>query len=98
MGCFTAEPGAADTRTLTVPGAQVTLLRGARVRLQVDAVVRLSCPAVEIDLREGQTVRVDPANTARFEFDREVQRFRWREHNRRHFYRRLPATSGAPCG
>jgi hypothetical protein len=89
---FTGEPGAADTLTLAVPGAQVTLLRGARVRLQADAavsrisvmegVVRLSCPAAEIDVREGQTVRVEPAGAARFEFDREVPAMeldRWNE-------------------
>jgi hypothetical protein len=89
---FTGEPGAADTLTLVVPGAQVTLLRGARLRLQVDAavsrisvmegVVRLSCPAAEMDLREGQTVRVEPANTARFGLDREVPSMeldRWNE-------------------
>ena len=34
---FTGEPGGADTLTLVAPGAQVTLLHGARVRLQVDA-------------------------------------------------------------
>ena len=89
---FTGEPGSADTLTLAVPGAQVTLLRGARVRLQADVtvsrisvlegVVRFSCPAAEIDVREGQTVRVEPANTARFEFDREVPAMnldRWNE-------------------
>jgi hypothetical protein len=79
---FTGEPGGADTLTLVAPGAQVTLLRGARVRLQVSAtvssisviegVVRLSSPAAEMDVREGQTVRVEPANTARFGLDREV--------------------------
>ena len=89
---FTGEPGAAETLTLAVPGAQVTLLRGARVRLQADTtvsrisviegMVRLSCPAAEIDVREGQTVRVEPANTASFEFDREVPAMdldRWNE-------------------
>ena len=89
---FTGEPGSADTLMLVTPGAHVTLLRGARVRLQVDAassrisviegVVRLSCPAAELDLREGQTVRVDPANTARFWLDREVPAMdldRWNE-------------------
>ena len=89
---FTGEPGAADTLTLVVPGAQVTLVRGARVRLQVDAavsrisviegVVRLSCPVAEIDVREGQTVRVEPANAARFGLDREVPAMeldRWNE-------------------
>ena len=79
---FTGEPGGTDTLTLVVPGAQVTLLHGARVRLQVDATVsrisviegavRFSCPAAELDVREGQTVRVDAANTARFWLDREV--------------------------
>jgi len=79
---FTGEPGDTDTLTLAVPGAQVTLKHGARLRFQADAtvsrisviegVVRFFCPAAEIDLREGQTVRVEPANTARFGLDREV--------------------------
>jgi FecR protein len=89
---FTGEPGGTDTLTLVVPGAQVTLLRGARVRFQVDVamsrisviegVVRLSCPAAELDIREGQTVRVDPVNSARFWLDREVPAMeldRWNE-------------------
>jgi FecR protein len=89
---FTGEPGGTDTLTLVAPGAQITLLHGARVRMQVDAtvsrfsviegVVRLSCPAAEIDIREGQTVRVEPANTARFWLDREVAPLdldRWNE-------------------
>src|ERR1035441_9281091 len=84
---FTGEPGATDTLTLVVPGAQVTLLRGARMRLQaegamsrisvLEGVVRFSCPAAEIDVREGQTVRVEPANTARFEFDGVGLASRW---------------------
>ncbi len=89
---FTGEPGGSDTLTLVAPGAQVTLLHGARVRLQVDATVsrisviegavRFSCPAAELDIREGQTVRVDPANSARFWLDREVPALdldRWSE-------------------
>jgi hypothetical protein len=89
---FTGEPAASDTLTLATPGAQVTLQHGARVRLQVDAavsrisvlegVVRFSCPAAEIDVREGQTVRVEPAVPARFGFDREVPAMdldRWNE-------------------
>ena len=90
---------------LVTPGAHVTLLRGARVRLQVDAassrisviegVVRLSCPAAELDLREGQTVRVDPANAARFWLDREVPAMdldRWNEDRDK----ALAASSPAP--
>jgi hypothetical protein len=89
---FTGEPGGADTLTLAVPGAQVTLQRGARVRLQANAamsrisviegVVRLFCPAAEIDVHEGQTARVEPANTAQFWLDREVPAIdldRWNE-------------------
>src|ERR1035441_1012394 len=101
---FTGEPGGADTLTLVVPGAQVTLLRGARVRLQADAAasrisvieggVRLSCPVAEIDIREGQTVRVEPANPARFALDREVPAMdldRWSEDRDK----RLAASSSA---
>jgi hypothetical protein len=89
---FTGEPGGTDTLTLVVPGAQVMLQRGARVRLQADATVsrisviegkiRLSCPVAEIDVREGQTVSVEPANTARFALEREVPAMeldRWNE-------------------
>src|ERR1039458_5153353 len=80
VASFPGDPGAADRLTLAVPGAQVTLLRGARVRLQADAmasrisvlegVVRFSCLAAEIDVREGQTVRVEPAGAARLAFAR----------------------------
>jgi hypothetical protein len=47
--------------------------RVAESRISViEGTVRLSCPAAEIDLREGQTVRVEPGNRARFSLDREV--------------------------
>jgi hypothetical protein len=79
---FTGEPFGKDSLMLVVPGAQVTLIRGARVRIEagagesrisvIEGIVRLSCPAAEIDLREGQTVRVDPRNSARFSLDREI--------------------------
>jgi len=79
---FTGEPLGKDTLMLVVPGAQITFIRGARIRLEagpsesrisvIEGIVRLSCPAAEIDLREGQTVRVEPRNTARFSLDREV--------------------------
>ncbi|MGD0774716.1 MAG: FecR family protein [Candidatus Solibacter sp.] len=101
---FTGEPGGADTLTLVVPGGQVALLRGARLRMQVDAAVsrisviegavRLSCPAAEIDIREGQTVRLEPANAARFALDREVPAMeldRWNEDRDK----RLAASSSA---
>jgi hypothetical protein len=79
---FTGAPKGKDALTLVVPGAQITLLRGARVRLEagetfsriavLEGSVRFSSPAAEIDLREGQNVRVEPANAARFFLDREV--------------------------
>ncbi|MEO8593384.1 MAG: FecR family protein [Candidatus Solibacter sp.] len=84
---FTGEPGGHDTLTLVVPGGQITLSRGARVRLQADAgssrisviegTVRLYCPAAELDLREGQTVRLEPANPARFALERDVPSLEW---------------------
>src|SRR5205807_1625557 len=79
---FTGEPFGKDSLLLVAPGAQVTLIRGARVRIEagvaesrvsvIEGVVRLSCPAAEIDLREGQTVRVEPGNRDRFSLDREI--------------------------
>jgi hypothetical protein len=79
---FTGEPFGKDTLMLVAPGVQVTLIRGARVRIQagiaesrvsvIEGVVRLSCPTAEIDLREGQSVRVEPGNIARFTLDREI--------------------------
>jgi hypothetical protein len=89
---FTGEPFGKDTLMLVAPGAQVTLIRGARVRIEagiaetrvsvIEGVVRLSCPAAEIDLREGQSVRVEPDNKERFVLDREfapMELDRWSE-------------------
>ncbi len=82
LAYFTGEPEGKDALTLAVPGAQITLHSGARVRLEaqdswsqiavIEGVVRFSSPAAEMDLREGQTVRVEPANPARFFLYREV--------------------------
>jgi hypothetical protein len=89
---FTGEPAGKDTLSLAVPGAQVTLSRGARVRLQADATtsriaiiegtVRLFCPAAELDIHEGTAVRVEPAYPSRFGLDREIapsELDRWNE-------------------
>jgi hypothetical protein len=89
---FTGEPLGRDTLMVVAPGVQVTLVRGARVRLEagvaesrvsvIEGVVRLSCPAAEIDLQEGQTVRVEPANPESFLLDRTVATLeldRWSE-------------------
>jgi uncharacterized protein DUF6600/FecR-like protein len=82
LAYFTGEPEGKDALTLAVPGAQITLHQGARVRLEaqeswsqiavIEGTVRFSSPAAEIDLHQGQTVRVEPANPARFFLYREV--------------------------
>ena len=82
IGYFTGEPKGKDALSLAVPGAQLVFLRRARVRLEaaetfsriavIEGTVRFSSPAAEIDLHEGQTVRVEPSNPSRFFLDREV--------------------------
>ncbi len=79
---FTGESEGKDVMTLVVPGAQVTVGRGTRLRLEaadhwsqisvIEGTVRFSSPAAEMDLREGQTTRVEPANPSRFFLYREV--------------------------
>src|SRR3954453_22403688 len=75
-------PEGRDALTLATPGAQVTFTRAARVRIEVEeqwsqiAILkggaRFSSPAADLELREGQTTRVEPANPARFFFYKEV--------------------------
>ena len=82
LAYFTGRPEGKDALTLAVPGAQLILTRQARVRLEVEeswsrisvleGSARFSSPAAEIDLRQGQATRVEPANPARFFLDREV--------------------------
>ena len=76
LAYFTGEPMGQDVMMLVVPGAQVTLMHGARVRVMtqpgssqisvIEGTVRFSSPVAELDLREGQTTRVEPANPSRF--------------------------------
>jgi len=92
LAYFTGQPEGKDALTLAVPGAQITVSQRARLRLEVqeswsrisvlEGVVRFSSPAAEIDLREGQTTRVEPANPARFFLNREIASLdldRWSE-------------------
>jgi len=82
LAYFTGQPEGKDALTLAVPGAQITLKQGSRLRLEaqeawsqiavIEGTVRFSSPAAEIDLHEGQTVRVEPANPARFFLYREI--------------------------
>ncbi|HLK67042.1 MAG TPA: FecR family protein [Bryobacteraceae bacterium] len=79
---LTGQAEGKDVLMLVVPGAQVTFERGARIRLEagdtasqisvLQGSVRFSSPAAELELREGQTARVEPANPTRFFLDREI--------------------------
>src|SRR4029450_2042776 len=77
---------------LAVPGAQIALQGGARVRIEardnwsqiavIEGKVRFSSPSAEMDLAEGEMARVDPANRAKFFFYRGLwsyARARWSE-------------------
>jgi len=84
LAYFAGQPEGNDSLNLAVPGAQIILRRGAHVRLEaeetwsqiavMEGAVRFSSPAAEIDLKEGQTIKIEPANPARFFFYREVTR------------------------
>ena len=73
---FTGAPEGRDTLMLAVPGAQATLRRGTRLRLEaretwsqiavIEGSVLFSSPAAELEIKEGQMVRVEPTNTERF--------------------------------
>ena len=83
LAYFTGEPRNNDSLSLAVPGAQVIFIRGARIRLEaqerwsivsvIEGKVRYTSPTAEIDLVAGQTLRLEPENTARFFLDREVK-------------------------
>jgi hypothetical protein len=76
LAYFTGQALPKDALMVAVPGAQVSIHRGARVRLQaqdewsqigvIEGTVRFSSPGAELDLREGSMARVDPNNAARF--------------------------------
>ena len=79
---FTGEPAGKDALSLAVPGAQVVLLRGARVRLEaleswsrvsvIEGMVKFSSPAAEMDLAEGQSVRIQGPTAAQFSLETNV--------------------------
>jgi hypothetical protein len=82
LAYFTGESKGRDSLTLIVPGAQVSVSKPARVRIEVQdqssqvsvlqGVARFSSAAAEIDLAQGQTTRVEPGNASRFFLYREV--------------------------
>jgi len=79
---FTGRPGVHDSLGVAVPGAQVTLRRASRIRLEVgeswsqisvlEGLVRFSTPSAELEIRGGQMARVEPGNTSRFSLFREI--------------------------
>jgi hypothetical protein len=82
LAYFTGAAEGKDALMLAVPGAQVTVRRGARLRLEAreqwsqiaagEGAARFSSPTAEFDLEEGQMARLDPAHPARFFLYREI--------------------------
>lgn len=73
---FSGQPASKDVTMIVMPGAQVTITQGSRIRQTVqstwsqvavfEGLVRFSSPAAEMDLHEVTTARVEPANPSRF--------------------------------
>ena len=82
LAYFTGSAEGNDALAVAVPGAQVTIHQGARLRLEArdpwsliaaaDGVVRFSSPTAEFDLNAGQMVKLDPAHAARFTLTGEI--------------------------
>jgi hypothetical protein len=79
---YTGQPAAKDVTMLVMPGVQLTVLQGSRVRqtaqagwsqaAMLEGLVRFSSPAAEMDIREGTTARVDPGNAERFSLEPQI--------------------------
>ncbi|HEX3744587.1 MAG TPA: DUF6600 domain-containing protein [Bryobacteraceae bacterium] len=79
---YTGQPAAKDVTMLVMPGAQMTVLQGSRIRQTVqggwsqaavlEGTVRFSSPNAEMDVREGTTARLEPNNAARFILDPDI--------------------------
>ena len=73
---YTGQPHGKDVTMLVMPGAQAALLQGSRLRQTAqpgwsqfavfEGRVRFSSPTAELDIREGATVRVEPAHISKF--------------------------------
>jgi hypothetical protein len=82
LAYFTGAAEGKDAMVVALPGAQMTIHQGARLRFEAhdtwsqiaasDGVARFSSPTAEFDLNAGQMVRVDPAHPARFFLNREI--------------------------
>jgi hypothetical protein len=79
---FSGQADGPDSLVLSVLGAQVTVTRAARVRVEVAdqtasiamlaGSARFSSPVAEMDLREGQTTKVEAATPSRFFLLKEI--------------------------
>jgi len=82
LAYFTGEPRSRDALILALPGAQISLRRGSRVRLEaraewsqiavLEGLAKFSSPGAELDLKEGQMARVEIPRSARFFLYREI--------------------------
>jgi hypothetical protein len=82
LAYFTGAAEGRDSLIVAVPGAQVTVHQGVRLRFEAhdpwtqiaasDGAARFSSPTAEFDLNAGQIVKLDPAHPARFFLNREV--------------------------
>jgi hypothetical protein len=89
---FTGEPRGKDSLSLAIPGAQLVLTRGARLRLRaednwsemsvIEGSVKVSSPEVEVVLGEGQTIHLNTPGDAHLSFIHKVEAMdldRWSE-------------------
>jgi len=82
LAYFTGAAAGQDSVALALPGAQVTIGQGVRLRLEArdpwsfvavaDGAAHFASPNAEFDLISGQTVRLDPAHPARYVLNREI--------------------------
>jgi hypothetical protein len=102
---FTGAAESKDALILAVPGAQVTVEKGARLRLEarddwsqiavLEGTARFSSPTAELELKEGQMARVAPSQTGKFYLYREVSSLdsdRWSEQRDKFFASSSSAT------
>jgi hypothetical protein len=79
---FTGEPRIHDTLSLALPGTQITLRQGSRIRLVanpqssevavLEGSVKFTTPSLEMDLRAGQFIRIHAGASDHFTLLREI--------------------------
>ena len=92
LAYFTGQSRRQDALMLALPGAQLTIQHGTRVRMEaqdawseiavIEGKVRFASPSAEMDLKEGEMARVDPSNRAKFYLYRELTAYdsdKWSE-------------------